>query len=213
MTAPTVVAALADALRSDPGRPLVTMYDDRSGERVELSLATFDNWVCKIANLFGAEWGLESGDLVSIALPTHWRGFAATVAAWTAGLAVTFRPAPEAALTLAAWDDIAAEVPGQPDVLVMPGGVTGQLPALVDSSGTSTHADLVARGLAAADAIGLEAGGRLLTDLNPASEPGVDVTMLSTLVTGSSVVLVADASTERRGRIATQERVTCTHWA
>ncbi|MFD0393659.1 TIGR03089 family protein [Streptomyces nogalater] len=42
---------LASALAADPGRPLVTFYDDATGERVELSVATFANWVAKTANL------------------------------------------------------------------------------------------------------------------------------------------------------------------
>jgi acyl-CoA synthetase (AMP-forming)/AMP-acid ligase II len=213
VSSPTVIAALAGALRSAPGRPLITMYDDSAGERVELSVATFGNWVYKLANLFGGDWGLEPGDLVSVQLPTHWRAAATTVGAWTAGLTVTFRSTPGAATSLLRWDDFAAEVPGQPDELVMPSPVTGPSLALADASGTSTHADLVRRGLAAADAVGLGQGGRLLTDLNPANEAGVDIALLAPLVTGASVVLILDATTERRERIAAQERVTCTCWA
>ena len=40
---------LRSALAADPGRPLVTFYDDATGERVELSVATFANWVAKTA--------------------------------------------------------------------------------------------------------------------------------------------------------------------
>ena len=43
----TPAGLLADALRADPGRPLITFYDDATGERVELSVATFGNWVAK----------------------------------------------------------------------------------------------------------------------------------------------------------------------
>ena len=42
---------LRSALAADPGTPLVTFYDDATGERVELSVATFANWVAKTANL------------------------------------------------------------------------------------------------------------------------------------------------------------------
>jgi hypothetical protein len=213
MTHATVVDALAAALRSGPGRPLLTMYDDAAGERVELSVATFDNWVCKLANLFGSEWGLEPGDLVGIQLPTHWRGVAATVAAWTAGLIVTFEPQPAAAASLVRWDDFAAEVPGQPDELIMPSTITGSAPAMAVDARVWTHADLVNRGLAAAEAMGLGSGGRLLTDLNPASEAGIGIALLAPFVTASSVVLVVDASPERRERIAAQERVSCQRWA
>ena len=47
----TFPAALAATLRTDPGRPLVTFYDDATGERVELSVATYANWVAKTAGL------------------------------------------------------------------------------------------------------------------------------------------------------------------
>ncbi len=89
---PTIPAALAAALRTDPGRPLVTFYDDATGERVELSVKTFDNWVSKIANLFSDELMLEPGDRVAIDLPTHWLSPVTAVAAWVAGLVVVLRP-------------------------------------------------------------------------------------------------------------------------
>ena len=48
MTFPAVLAAL---LRADAARPLVTFYDDATGERIELSVATYANWVAKTAGL------------------------------------------------------------------------------------------------------------------------------------------------------------------
>ena len=47
----TFPALLARLLREDPGRPLVTYYDDATGERTELSVVTYSNWVSKNANL------------------------------------------------------------------------------------------------------------------------------------------------------------------
>jgi uncharacterized protein (TIGR03089 family) len=84
----TVVGALADAMRKDRSRPLVTFYDAATGERVELSVATFDNWVSKVANLLGDEIGLEPGDRVAIHLPPHWQSTVIILGAWTAGLAL-----------------------------------------------------------------------------------------------------------------------------
>ena len=43
------------ALRSDPARPLVTFYDDATGERIELSVTTYANWVAKTASLLQDE--------------------------------------------------------------------------------------------------------------------------------------------------------------
>ncbi len=64
---------LRSALAADPARPLVTFYDDATGERVELSVATFANWVAKTANLLQGELSAEPGDRVALLLPAHWQ--------------------------------------------------------------------------------------------------------------------------------------------
>jgi uncharacterized protein (TIGR03089 family) len=84
----TVVSALARALDDDPGRPLVTFYDGTSGERIELSVTTFNNWVAKIANLFSDEILAEPGDGVRVNLPVHWQSGVTLLGAWTAGMRV-----------------------------------------------------------------------------------------------------------------------------
>jgi uncharacterized protein (TIGR03089 family) len=85
----TFPALLAALLRSDPARPLVTFYDDATGERVELSVATYANWVAKTASLVQDELDLERGGLVLVDLPTHWLGAVWLGAAWSVGLTVT----------------------------------------------------------------------------------------------------------------------------
>ncbi|SER72766.1 TIGR03089 family protein [Streptomyces sp. yr375] len=64
---------LRSALAADPARPLVTFYDDATGERVELSVATFANWVAKTANLLQDGLSAEPGDRVALLLPAHWQ--------------------------------------------------------------------------------------------------------------------------------------------
>ncbi|MGV9879098.1 TIGR03089 family protein [Streptomyces sp. NPDC003006] len=64
---------LRSALAADPGRPLVTFYDDATGERVELSVATFANWVAKTANLLQGDLAAEPGDRAVLLLPAHWQ--------------------------------------------------------------------------------------------------------------------------------------------
>ena len=81
---------LARQLRHEPGRPLLTYYDETTGERVELSVATYANWVAKTASLLVDEHDLSRGDVLLVALPTHWLGPVFLGAAWTAGLAVAF---------------------------------------------------------------------------------------------------------------------------
>ena len=84
----TFAAVLADRLRHDPGQPLVTFYDEASGERVELSVATYANWVAKTASLLVEELDAERGGTVRVDLPTHWLGPVFLGAAWTVGLTV-----------------------------------------------------------------------------------------------------------------------------
>ncbi|MET8473400.1 TIGR03089 family protein [Streptomyces sp. NPDC006422] len=69
----TPAELLQAALRDDPGRPLVTFYDDATGERVELSVATLANWVAKTGNLLQGELSAEPGDRVALLLPAHWQ--------------------------------------------------------------------------------------------------------------------------------------------
>lgn len=64
---------LRSALAADPGRPLVTFYDDATGERVELSVATLSNWVAKTANLIQGDLAAEPGDRLALLLPAHWQ--------------------------------------------------------------------------------------------------------------------------------------------
>jgi uncharacterized protein (TIGR03089 family) len=87
--ASTFPQLLADALRSDGGRPLVTFYDDASGERVELSVATYANWVAKSACLLQDELEVEHGGTAVLDVPTHWLGAVCLGAAWSLGLRVT----------------------------------------------------------------------------------------------------------------------------
>ena len=115
---PTFADLLAGELRRDPGRPLLTWYDDSTGERVELSVATYANWVAKAASLLVEEHDLERGDVFLVDLPSHWLGPVFLGAAWTAGLAVAFpssEVAPSAVLcgpaSLATWAPRADDLP------------------------------------------------------------------------------------------------------
>ncbi|WP_432070344.1 TIGR03089 family protein [Streptomyces sp. AA1529] len=69
----TPAELLRTALSADPARPLLTYYDDATGERVELSVATFANWVAKTANLLQDELSAEPGDRLALLLPAHWQ--------------------------------------------------------------------------------------------------------------------------------------------
>lgn len=88
----TFTAVLDHRLRREPGRPLVTFYDQLSGERVELSTTTWANWIAKAGSLLIDELGLERGDRLGIDLPTHWLGTVFLGAAWSTGLTVVPTP-------------------------------------------------------------------------------------------------------------------------
>jgi uncharacterized protein (TIGR03089 family) len=91
-TARSFTDVLTAAVGADGSRPLVTFYDDRTGERIELSVTTYANWVAKTAGLVQDELGLARGDLVLVDLPTHWLGAVWLGAAWTGGQVVTTDP-------------------------------------------------------------------------------------------------------------------------
>lgn len=84
----TIGAALAAAVATDPTRPLLTWYDDATGDRTELSGATLANWVAKTANLLVDGVGLGPGDTAGVLLPPHWQSAAVLLGCWAAGVTV-----------------------------------------------------------------------------------------------------------------------------
>jgi uncharacterized protein (TIGR03089 family) len=81
--------ALLRRLARDPASPLITYYDDATGERVELSTVSFANWVFKAANLLRDDLGLEADGTIGVHLPVHWQTFVVIHAAWHLGATVT----------------------------------------------------------------------------------------------------------------------------
>ncbi|MFI5890800.1 TIGR03089 family protein [Actinoplanes sp. NPDC051513] len=96
----TIPQALASSVRQYPTTPLLTWYDDATGDRTELSGATLENWVSKTANLMIDGLGLGAGDTVAVLLPPHWQTAAIALGVSAAGLAVCLpgRPGPVDAL-------------------------------------------------------------------------------------------------------------------
>ena len=83
----TLSEARRAALRENPGAPLVT---DCTQGRVELSRATFDNWVTKTVNFLRLEADVEAGTSVALSLPLHWMTAVWCVAVWESGADLTF---------------------------------------------------------------------------------------------------------------------------
>jgi uncharacterized protein (TIGR03089 family) len=233
----TFAAVLADRLRRDPGRPLVTFYDDETGERVELSVTTYANWVAKAGSLLVDELGVERGETLRIDLPPHWLLPVFLGAAWSAGLVVTDDDDPTAVVCgpdqLDRWAGDAAErvvlacsllplgvrfaepVPtGVHDVGIE---IWSQPDAFIPWDPPTAEDDAVAlSGVrrsqqemweAAAAGTLLPDGGRLLVAASPASPPEL-ATFTEPLAKGGSLVLVTRAGAERLEAINVAEHVT-----
>ncbi|WP_066952337.1 TIGR03089 family protein [Streptomyces lushanensis] len=93
----TAADLLRSALATDPARPLVTFYDDATGERVELSVATFANWVSKTANLLQGDLAAAPGDRLALLLPAHWQSAVWLLACSSVGVTVDIGGDPAAA--------------------------------------------------------------------------------------------------------------------
>jgi len=76
-------------LAAEPARPIVTYYDEASGERSELSAKSLANWVVKTSHLLTGELGLGVGDTALLALPAHWISVPVLLGCLTAGLSLT----------------------------------------------------------------------------------------------------------------------------
>ncbi|OKJ17333.1 TIGR03089 family protein [Kitasatospora sp. CB01950] len=101
---------------ADPSRPLVTFYDDSTGERVELSAKTFDNWVAKTANLLQDELNASPDDRAALLLPAHWQSAVWLLACWSVGVVPVPGGEPkDADLVVSGPDGLAAaqECPGE----------------------------------------------------------------------------------------------------
>jgi uncharacterized protein (TIGR03089 family) len=117
VTSPDGPPQLLDAaLRRDPARPLLTFYDDATGERTELSVTTFANWVSKTANLLRDDLGMQPGGVLSVDLPVHWQAAVWLQAAWALGLHVVPAGGP-AEVAVLAYDGTAPS--GATDVVAL----------------------------------------------------------------------------------------------
>ncbi len=230
---PTFPRVLRARLAGEAARPLLTAYDDATGERTELSVTTYANWVSKTANLLTDELGLDEGDTVLLELPAHWLVPVFLGAAWSAGLALTTDP--EVPHDLAVRGPDGARAPSQAPVLAcallpfavrfpdpLPDAVLdygllwpGQsdvfaavVPPSPDTRAwTSSAGERTQAELLEAAARACPSPQRLLTDVHPAHERGVPA-FLGPLVSGGSVVLLRNAAPETWSARSQDERTT-----
>jgi uncharacterized protein (TIGR03089 family) len=117
-----VAQLLAAQVDADPGRPLVTWYDQADGARVELSVATTANWVAKTAGLLRDVLDAGPRSPVSVDLPAHWQSTVWVLACWTLGAVLV--PAGSAVLDVA---------------VVGPNVVDGDVPDAAEVVATTLH--------------------------------------------------------------------------
>jgi uncharacterized protein (TIGR03089 family) len=92
------IPALFRAGVADTDRPLLTYYDDATGERTELSAVALGGWAARTAGLLHEGCGLGTGDRAAVLLPPHWQTAAVLLGAWSVGVAVSVRLAATAGL-------------------------------------------------------------------------------------------------------------------
>ena len=204
----TIPQALAQAVRRFPTTPLLTFYDDASGDRTELSGATLDNWVSKTANMLLDGVGLAPGDTVAVLMPPHWQTAAILLGVASAGLAADLGDRPgavDALFTTPSGVAAAAEkvtldryatglLPLAMPLRSLPEGYQdyvlevrnygdhfGGAPAGPDDS------TVLRRGAQRATELGITAGDRVLMDARAYPDP-VDW-LFAPLVAGASIVL------------------------
>lgn len=226
----------AAVLAAEPARPLVTFYDDATGERVELSARSLANWVAKTHFLITDSLGLGPGDSALVELPAHWLTIPVLFGCWSAGLTITTDPA---SAEVGFVDDVtAAAASGVPEVFAIsracaargfgdqppPGcedfvlAVRPQPDAWASvrppagpqdaAIGTQTRAEVSDRATARAAELGLAPGARVLSAAPWTGPDSWLDALLAPLTVGGSIVLVANADPDRLGAKADQERTT-----
>jgi uncharacterized protein (TIGR03089 family) len=215
---------LARLLAADPGRPLVTFYDDATGERTELSVATWATWVAKVSSLLTDELGVEHGSRLLVDLPAHWLGTVVLGAAWASGIEVVWDGEADAVVagpgTLGRWAGEAGRIPVVATALLpLAGPFADDVPADVHDLGLEVWSqpdvyvaypapaddDLAVAGTTQAELWAAGSPDRLLSQANPASPSGLSC-LTEPLAGGGSLVLVLNASPERVARVASAER-------
>ncbi|HEV7655715.1 MAG TPA: TIGR03089 family protein [Mycobacteriales bacterium] len=237
---PAPDALLAAALVRDPAGPLLTFYDDSTGERTELSATSLANWVAKTANLLRDEVGTSPGDRVGVLLPAHWQTAAILLGAWTAAAVVS--PAAEGAAAAFCTADRVQQASASDEVFALslaplgrgfgratpPGArdysvdvlaqgdrwsgrpVPDAVPALDTGSSTVTAGDLVEIALRRAAELGMVAGDRVLISTEWDSPTRWVDGLLVPLAAGASVVLVVNPAPDALPHRVEAERITAT---
>jgi acyl-CoA synthetase (AMP-forming)/AMP-acid ligase II len=204
----TIGELLSRELRRDGARPFLTWYDDATGDRVELSVATTANWAAKIANFLTDELDVQPGDAVTVDPALHWTTAVVLLGAWTAGGHVRFGSPPTLEFAPDAMGvGLSRLVGGQPDEVVVPVVVAAE-PALTLGTRTWSHDELGEAAARGAQTHGWDASSRVLSTRPLDTVDGLDAGLLVPLAAGGSAVLVANVDSSRVPERVTAERIT-----
>jgi uncharacterized protein (TIGR03089 family) len=235
----TLTAALLGPLRSGiaAARPLITFYDDATGERVELSGTTTANWAAKAANLLREECDVEPGTPVAMLLPAHWQTAAVLLAAWWCGAAVVTEPGdaewvlcdadrvdialaarPAGGVVALSLDAFGKGVPGLPAGVVdfatevrLQGDEFAPWAPVPDTAPAldgATISEVLADARARAGALGLSRSDRVLSTLEWNTDTGLRDGLLAVLAAEASLVQVRNPDEAALERRAATERTT-----
>lgn len=226
----------AQLMAGEPSRPFVTYYDEATGERSELSVKSLANWVAKTHHLLQDELGLGVGDAALVDVPAHWISVPALLGCLTAGLAFTTEAddaavafvTPETAKSATGVLDVYAVAPASAAVGLrdeVPEGMADYVSSVrpqpdawagVQLTAVASDAclpglnrgEVTVRAAERAAALGLVAGGRLLTTQDWYSPSDWFDAVLAPLAVGGSLVIVRNADDDVVARRVDQERVT-----
>jgi uncharacterized protein (TIGR03089 family) len=234
----TLTAALLGPLRSGAAaaRPLITFYDDATGERVELSGITTANWAAKAANLLREECDVEPGTPVAVLLPAHWQTAAVLLAAWWCGAVVTEPAEAEWVLCDAERVDLALAAKPVGGVVALsldafgkglpglPAGVVDfatevrlqgdefepwtPVPDTAPALADATVAEVLAAARARGGELGLSRTDRVLSTLEWSTPDGLRDGLLAVLAAEASLVQVRNPDEAAMSRRAAAERTT-----
>ena len=108
---PRSFAAVWQSQVSEQGpKPFLTFYDEGTGERVELSYRTFDNWLAKTGNLIQDELSAEPGDRIALHARPHWLTAVWAVAPLLTGAVLAPWGDPDGALAVVAGPESLVDV-------------------------------------------------------------------------------------------------------
>ncbi|MEQ3550713.1 TIGR03089 family protein [Pseudonocardia nematodicida] len=217
-------ALLGPALGAAAARPLLTHYDDATGERMELSGTTTANWTAKAANLLRDELDVEPGRRVAVLLPAHWQTAAVLLAVWSCGAELVGDPvSADLVLADAARLDVALAAGADGVVALsldafgrgltgLPSGVVDFATEVrvhgddfvpwepVDAGSTAwdgaSGAEVLAAARERAGERGLDAGARVLSTAAWDSPDGLRDGLLAVLAAGASLVQTVNPSSD-----------------